>query len=235
MPNTTPTTRATRSNSATGISLQDIKDLIESSENRVIAALKGEIDDLKTAVTSLRQQISSLESQQQKLESNYDEVNGELMTLKGEMLLTQVELSNELDERVRRCQNFIISGLPEPKSSDTSEDDDKEKCYEVLREIGCDVDSVIETRRIGRPNQERPCLLRVTCDSVAAKESALRNAKKLRNASQFRGVYINPDRTPMQQRLWKDLLLELKCRREQGENAIIFRNRVIRRSEAKNL
>ena len=235
MPDTTPTTRATRSNSATAVTLQDIKALIESSENRVIAALKDEINDLKASVTSLRQQVGNLESQQRLLETKYDEVNEELVKLKRNQLLLQVDLSHELDERVRRSQNFIIAGIPEAESTDTSEEDDGEKCFEVLRKIGCDVDSVIQVRRIGRPNQERPRLLRVKCNSVLAKESALSCAKKLRSVPQFREVFINPDRTPMQQHLWKNLLLELRNRRKQGEDAIIFRNHVVRRGEAKNV
>ena len=238
MPNSgTPTSRVTRSNSSSGISIQDIKALIEISENRVIAALKGEIEDLKTTVTSLRLEIYNLQTRQQQLEAKYDEFSEKTAMLRRDQVMTQIELSNELEERLRRSTNFVLSGIPEEdsESSGDSPGSDEEKCTEVLQIIGCDSDSVIEVSRIGRPNQQRPRLLKVKCDSVTAKESVVRNSYKLRNLPKFRGVYINPDRTPMQQRLRRSILDELKSRRQQGEDAIIFRNRVILRKEAKNV
>lgn len=236
MPNT-PASRVTRSNSAPGLTLQDIKSLVESSENRIIATLKGEIDELKATVTSMRLEISNLESQQRQLEIKYEEVNGELTMLRRNQSQAQIDLSNELDERLRRNHNFIISGIPETESTSSDNSyDDKEKCFDVLRQIGIgrEIDSVIEVSRIGRPDRERPRLLKVKCDSVATKDSVMINAKKLRGVPKFRQVYINPDRTPMQQRLWKGLRNELRNRRLQGEDAVIFRNQVIRRREAKN-
>lgn len=236
MPTDTPPIRSTRSGSVSGITLQDIKTLVESSENRVVDSMKRELDGLKETITSLSTKICSLESQQQLLQSKYDEVCGELTSLKKDQILMVSELSNEIEEQVRRSQNFVISGIPESDAASlgSSLKEDVEKNAEVLRTIGCDPASVVEVHRIGRPNRERPRLLRVKCTSVGVKESVLRNAKNLRKSPKFKGVYINPDRSPLQQRFWKDLYDELKKRREQGEDVIIFRNRITRRRDAKN-
>ena len=102
-------TRTTRSNSAAGVTLEDIKSLIESSENRVIAALKGEIDDLKSRVSTLRSQISNLEYRNKALEESYHQIDVEVRALRKGALLEQIQLSDEVDERLKRSQNFVIS------------------------------------------------------------------------------------------------------------------------------
>ena len=211
----------------------DIKALIESSENRVIEALKGEIEDLKSTITSLSAKLSTLESRQKELEAKHEQ---ELASFKREQLLVCTELSNELDERMRRSTNFVISGIPEESLDSESQSAfaDKDMCFEAVRTVGGDVDSIVKLSRIGRSKQSRPRLLKVTCNSMAVKEFIISNAKELRKVTKFKGVYINPDRTPMQQRLWKDLLNELRTQKEEGKDAVIFRNRVILRREAKN-
>ena len=182
--------------------------------------MKGEIDDLKSTISSLSARLSKLESQQRELEAKHQQ---ELATLRREQLLACTELSNELDERMRRSKNFVISGIPErsPDSESQSAFADKDTCFEVVRAISGNVDSIVRLSRIGRPNQSRPRLLKVTCDSMAAKDYIISNAKELRKVTKFKGVYINPDRTPMQQRLWKDLLSEMRTQKAEGKDVII--------------
>ena len=47
----------------------------------------------------------------------------------------------------------------------------------------------------------------------------------MKNLKDYKQVYINPDRTPLQQMLHKKLLQELKSRKEAREDAIIYRER----------
>lgn len=103
------------------------------------------------------------------------------------------DLSNEFDERIRRSHNVIISGVPESEG-ESSLDDDKTKCFEVLRAINCNTDSVTEVGPIGKPNKDRPRLLKVKCKSLPSKEVIVNNAKRLRKFPKFPNITIYSNR-----------------------------------------
>lgn len=163
-------------------------------------------------------------------------MHSELLNLKNtcSQVPTLADLSNEFDERIRRSHNVIISGVPESEG-ESSLDDDKTKCFEVLRAINCHKDSVTEVGGIGKPNKDRPRLLKEKCKSLPSKEVIINNVKRLRKFPKFRDIHINPDRTPVQQSVWKELFIELRNRRQQDEDAVIFHNRVVSRRLPKNL
>ena len=63
----------------------------------------------------------------------------------------------------------------------------------------------------------------------------LKMAKMLRDAgSRFEKIYIAPDLSPAEQLRDKNLRKEMKERREAGEDVIIYKNRVILRSNKPN-
>jgi predicted RNase H-like nuclease (RuvC/YqgF family) len=243
-PKETTPRRETRQTSSSGPSLQELKSLIESVRadvssvrDDVIKAMRNEIDSLKTTITSLRLQVQDLESKNQSLKEKYETVDAKLTTLKTGQFREVSDLSSELDDRMRRRLSLIISGLPESSSDSSSQspaETDRRKCLDVLKLVGTDHDALDEVIRLGQPRKDRPRLLKVKCKSEAIRDAVLRNTKKLRNIPELRRVFINPDRTPMQQNFWKDTLAELKNRRAQGENVVIFRDRVVTRRDAKN-
>ena len=65
------------------------------------------------------------------------------------------------------------------------------------------------------------------------KKEILRNAKLLRKSNTNRNIFINEDQTPMQQRESHLLRKELRMRRDNGEDVVIFRNAVMPREDAK--
>lgn len=55
----------------------------------------------------------------------------------------------------------------------------------------------------------------------------LRRAKRLRKHSKHHGVFINPDRSPLQQLSWKSLTEERKLRRIYDKDVVIYREQVV--------
>ena len=71
MPQTnTPTGRVTRSgsNSSSGLTLADIKDLIESTTTKILTSLRSEIDGLTNIMTTLMKRVDEIENKHKKLE-----------------------------------------------------------------------------------------------------------------------------------------------------------------------
>ena len=175
--------------------------------------------------------ITKLEDRNNQLEENYNKVTEELESLKKRNLQRDIDLSNEMEDRARRRLNVVVSGIPE--SSDGHMD--RSQCVKLLRNLDIPQESIAEVRRIGRQiDGSSARLIRITLLNTAEREKVLRNARKLRHNTNLRNVYVNPDRTNLQQRFFRELLSELKERRRKGEDVVIFRDRVVRRREAKN-
>ena len=85
-----------------------------------------------------------------------------------------------------------------------------------------DVSGLIENvHRIGKVVEGRNRLIRVILSSEDCKDRVLREARQLRNASEFKNVYVNPDLTLRQRQEGKRLREELKRRRELGEDVVL--------------
>lgn len=97
-----------------------------------------------------------------------------------------------------------------------------------ISKLGISDDDVSDIHRIGNPARAGRAMLKVKFDSHDVKQTVIRNSKQLRGSHS--NVYINPDRTPLQQSQHKRLRLELKHRRECGEDFIIHKNQVIPRA-----
>ena len=95
-----------------------------------------------------------------------------------------------------------------------------------------DEDDIKKCYRVGRPNgQGKGRLLRVTFSNSELKSEVLRSARKLKASTSFRKVYVNPDRTPVQQAEHKNLRSELLSRRGKGEDVVIFKQSVVPRAD----
>lgn len=227
--NNTPTLqRQTRSGSTTGVTLNDIKVLIENLRSDVLSALKSEVDSLNATVSSLRSTIVELRENNEVLQSKYNDLSAQLQGLEPPPISTLVD---EVENRARRRPNFIISGVAEPSAGSEEErtQADSSKCSEILGILGIRSDEVCDVSRIGKPSGYRDRLLRVRCKQIDLRDKALRKAKELRKHEKFRGVFINPDRTPMQQHSHNELLSELRLRKRNNEDVIIYKDRIVSR------
>jgi hypothetical protein len=143
----------------------------------------------------------------------------------------------EMENRNLRKQNIIISGITEESNGSAKERmaADEMSVKTILENvIELEENSITRMHRIGRPAPGKSRLVCVTMNDETVKKKILSNAKQLRDKSKYRTIYINPDRTKLQQEEMRNLRNELKQRRENGEEAVIYRNKVVLKREITN-
>ena len=228
MPTTPSATNQTRqrtlrsdSNSNNSITLNDIKLLIENSKVEILSSLKKEIDGLNSVLTKLNKRVEEVERRNSHLEHRCKQLEENYASLPA-----------EFEERDRRKPNLIISGIPEKEHSSSEERKqwDEEMSTNLFQSLGTFTkDAISRTYRIGKEDPSKPRLLRVTCRDVHIKRAIVERAVYLRNMPRYVNVYISPDRTPMEQRDYKQLREELKRRRILGEDVIIRHGKIVSR------
>ena len=77
--------------------------------------------------------------------------------------------------------------------------------------------------RLGKKEEDRTRLLKVTLESVKNKREILMKAKKLREAERWERVFVTPDLTPKERQQNKELREELKQRTKDGEEGLVIR------------
>ena len=238
MPNT-PSSRQKRStrsgSSSSNITLSDIKSLIDNLRVEVINTLKDEVRNLKETISSLQLNIKALKEDNQRIHEKYSEVDAELRSLQAQQAEATFAITEEVEARLRRRCNVVISGLPESPSNDDDKSDSS-KCAKLFEDIGQDATGIVSTYRVGKPSPHKPRLLKVKCEDIELRNSVLKHAKELRNSVliQHRNIYINPDRTLIEQARFKALMTELKQRKANHENVVIFRDRIVKRRDITN-
>lgn len=138
------------------------------------------------------------------------------------------ELLNEFQSRMDRNKNVIISGVKETRSGSVDErrGDDEREVKDILDKIGLNL-MFSNVTRVGKVTANRRRLLRATFCDNESRNQVLRKARTLHLHAAYKHVYINPDRTPMEQAEFAKLRQELKDRREAGEDVAIFRNKIM--------
>ena len=102
--------------------------------------------------------------------------------------------------------------------------EDKEEVLSVISEgLGLEDVAVESTIRLGKREEEKTRLLRVTVESVKVKRSILQKAKKLRESEKWKSVFITPDLSPKERKRNKELRDELKRRTDEGEEDLVIR------------
>ena len=220
-----PETRGKRPDSVTETMIVDFKASIEAAKTDIISSLSGEISKLRDSVGVLTRSVEELESTNDTLKTKCKELSESVFD----------KVLEECEQRKRRENNIIISGLPE-KNEGSLEDrkaHDKETVEKLLirLEVWQDVD-VVHMRRLGRPKPDDKSnrLLMVKFEGYDQKIKVAKRASALRQHEEYRTVYINFDLTPMQQKQRKEMMAELKGRRERGEDLVIFRNKIVPRA-----
>ena len=139
---------------------------------------------------------------------------------------------DECEERRRRERNIVIFGLAE-KPFGTLEErkkNDADQLTFLSEVLNLQQVDMHHFHRLGRGNSlnagvSRPLLVKL--NSIADKVLFLKSSSTLKKFPQYRSVFIHPDLTRMQQNKRKQLRLELRGRRDRGEDVVISRNRVV--------
>ena len=130
-----------------------------------------------------------------------------------------------------RRKNIIVYGLKENPEND----DPKALVNDIVSELEVNIDVDIDCESVFRLGKkamraDKPRPIRIKFNDITKKVSVLAASKKLRNVQRYKDVYLNPDLTPKQQEMSKnlrDMRNKLKKRSENaGKKVYIWRNSV---------
>ena len=244
MPVSTPPTskRNTRAvaNSQASVVLSDIEQLIFCAKDEILRHFQVEVKKINNSLEKLTTKIERFEGRLTELQEKSIAHENQIQDIRntiGKMSDSiTVNVTKEMEQRAQRMQNLIISGIPELNNGSIEDRRtyDEDEVSGVFQVLGMENPSSCRVSRIGKPRQDRPRLLKITCPDAHTKQAILRNGKVLRKSTLYKKVFVNEDQTPMQQQQSRLLREELRTRREQGEDAVIFRGKVVKRSDLKN-
>jgi len=146
--------------------------------------------------------------------SNLQKDVGEMKTILDNNVKHVKEDVEETLEIERRKLNIVIHGV-----QDIDAEKDTDSVEEILTEgLHTDFERHIEKMmRIGRLTEGRPMPLRILWKSIDSKKEILSRAKSLKENDKFKRMFISPDLTRRQQALDKELRMQLKTFRYEGE------------------
>lgn len=228
----------TRSATTTTAQTDELKKLILESRDSVIEVFRSEIRDLERILSS---RIDVLEASMESIRNDHNELANDFAVLRQTVNANTQQIfdfcMDEVQQRITRMNSLVCHGIPE-KSDGTIQERrewDKQKIEEILDEIDVDLSDgeILESRRIGKSRSDGTRLLKIRVLNQAKKSDILRKSRSLKNST-HRNVYIHQDLTPFQQSQERNLRSELKRRRQNGEDIVIHRNKIVSRSQFQN-
>lgn len=215
----------------------DILLILDKQRNDIVQIFKDELNKIVF-------KIEALESRMKIVENSFLEIQlkqKEQVTQHGSLTKKVEEMKSEyshaildeMEQRSWRKTNIIISGVVELKQGDVKERQDHDKKYveELIEDLDMNEIEVQSVSRIGKIGGNKERLMRVKLKSEASKIELLKSARNLKNNTEYKGVYLNPDRTPMEQHRFSILRKELKTRRSNGEDVILYKGQIINKNE----
>ena len=208
-PTGTPARRETRSNSASSqsvLSINDVKKLLDDCKRQMLDSFQSEIQKITDILTTVNTRMVNIEAELNKFDETARRHEVEINSLKSNlnemMKVVPQTVLQEAEDRMFRLNNVIVSGIQE---SDGSMDDriahDSNCIDRLLDELMVKNDlksDVVRLQRVGRSKDGKPRMLRIVFNNIHSKITLLQRAKSLRNSHDFKGIFINPDRTRIQ-------------------------------------
>lgn len=116
-------------------------------------------------------------------------------------------ITHENREVAYKSDKVIISGIPLSEGKDIAEKkvNDKKKIEDLFEAIGVRKSDIGRVFRRTTRNKEKPALIVVDLYHNEIRQNVLKASKKLKDITQYKNVYINPDLTVAQQNLGKKL------------------------------
>lgn len=215
MPSPLRTTRSTGSNSVT---LNDMKALLETAKREIIQSFKAELLKLKESVDCLNTKVNDLELRINANSTEISKLKSSSEVTRSTMVEWESEVIKEMEQRLSKRNNLIVVGVPEPSEGSASENCRKDSDFinSVCQHLNVDHVEVTDIRRIGKVTPGRPRLVRITCNDKARTE-LLRKSKELRGHSKFNNVFINIDRTRLQQQQFREARQKFQQRNRLNE------------------
>lgn len=185
------------------------------SKQEIIDSVKSDLNELKESIAILNSKVGILEK---RIDSNSSDIRKLKRTVdevaQDTSFVWECGLLEEMEERLLKRKNLIFVGVPEPNEGSLSMNNDKDKAFvdNVVNFLKVDDPKIMDIRRIGRVVTGKSRLLRITCGDKTRRE-LLRKARGLRGQnSPYHNIFINIDRTRMQQFQFREKRLKSKER-----------------------
>lgn len=201
--------------------VQTISEDIRSIKDQ-ITSIKSTTDNLAVEQSTIKSDLITLRKDNVATEKKVEDLQHDVKLLKQDCEYpstystseVQESIIAEMNEREFRSKNIIISGIPEPESSNKMEriNIDKNKVISVIKEIDTNFPEPEKILRLGKYNAKKTRPVKVCFKQQEIAKSILRN----RNSVKTESIKIYSDQTPRQQKYLKNLKNELN-RRLQGE------------------
>ncbi|GLV38561.1 hypothetical protein CBL_08557 [Carabus blaptoides fortunei] len=214
--------------SCVNLTLDDVTRLTRSHTKSIKIYCNNCLTDTGDSIGSLKKIITALQAQISEL---YEKLKSPVKPTSDPDLLENV--IEELNERRNRENNVIISGIPESSN---------ENVHDIVAKVitktapGVSLDNC-KIYRVGfrTPTSAHTRLIKIRFFNYDDAFHVIRNAKNARKFPDLKGIYINSDRTPLQQQHFKRVRNELNSRIADGETdlRIVYNSGVPRVSKAK--
>ena len=193
-PATQGNARGARSQSDTPVTLNELK----AALTECVAEINEKVDAIvNERLERLRLDIrSDFEDQIKQLDLTIAAQAKEIEALKAQQIGVAAEVDSlafTFHQQMKKdiARNIVISGIKE----DEDEDELPTGVHEVLEKLDCAGGEIVQHSRVGKSQNNKPRLLKISFRFLHDKIKAVRNASNLRADARFQGVYVNSDFT----------------------------------------
>ena len=206
------------------VTLSDLKialaDCVSQINERIDTVINTRLEKLRCDIQSdFERKINHLEST---IAAQATEI--EALRVHHTGVATQIDsLAYTLHQQMKKDieKNIVLSGIAE----DMDESAMPPKAKDVLDKLDCSRCEIVQHSRVGKSQNNKPRLLKISFRFLHDKIKATRNASCLRGDARFQGVYVNSDLTFCERQERKRLRNELTKRKNENPAADIFLRR----------
>ena len=232
-------TRSSHPNSPTNAANLDPQQLFEKLKKEITIVIQNEFRSVSEKLSSLEKKMDNIEHTVILLRNKQEVQEKEVVRLSQELHCLQRdlpdELMHEIELRMKKRKNVIVSGIPESRAGNV---DERKNCDErEMMKLFDTIDltpNISDVIRLGKISERGHRILRVTFAKEEERNHVLRRARLLSKYNDYKNVYLQPDRTPYELQQHSKLRQELKERRDSGEDVIIYKNQIINRNDVNN-
>jgi len=235
--------------------MQDHQQQLEEKLNDLSSKMNKKMEDLTNALkkrldTEEPQDTAKVEETQKRVEEKVDKLMERMEKQKDDdgpkqfkgciqecVKVTLKEDRDEEEEQQKRRTSIIIHGLAESQEEEAVKrlEEDTSHVYAIMHDLKLDDVKAMQIIRLGKKPAnatDKPRSIKAVLQSEDQKDKTLKAAKNLKDMKKegWDRVFIQQDLTPKQQEKKKELLGQMKERKEEGEqNLILWNWKIIKR------
>ncbi|CAG9771642.1 unnamed protein product [Ceutorhynchus assimilis] len=183
--------------------------------------LQSEVNEIKENLNKAKStyaEVTKIINEAELIRTSVNKLEKKVEDFKSQDKENLVPAIDEISERAKRSLNIIVFGVPEIKNLNKEERNIKEKegAVSILNSLDESVPTEnIKLYRLGGYDLNKVRPIKVMFET---KEDALKILKSKSKLDESKGIYIKGDLTLLQQKYLKEVVAELKARKESGES-----------------